>query len=132
MKSFVEKVQKLFADHGLKYQSPYALLEQWQEFVGECEDGYNDCIYEYYNDISSRKLIDLILKSFTGDLDESLNSYIAQVKATDEKFRSLLKSDTQLKDKSNWFEGGVLKFAGKEYGSDLNRIYGIEVEIKES
>lgn len=41
--------------------NPVAVLDAWRSFVGLCESGYDDNIYEYENDLAIRDLIEKLL-----------------------------------------------------------------------
>jgi hypothetical protein len=53
------------------------LLDQWNRFVGEVEEGYRDSIYEYANDLSVRNLLHEIETDAPGNLQVSLSAYLA-------------------------------------------------------
>lgn len=69
--------------------NPVAVLDAWRSFVGLCERGYDDNIYEYENDLAIR---DLIEKLLTDDrlaaLPES-HWFGAEAARFDDRFRAL-------------------------------------------
>lgn len=59
------------------------LLNRWTEFVAAVERGYQESIYEYANDLSTRSLLDEI----TREVSESARLEIAaSLEATDRRF----------------------------------------------
>ncbi len=52
------------------------LFQRWREFVTQVEQGYQDSIYEYTNDLSVRDLLEEILQEVPPSLREKLASWI--------------------------------------------------------
>lgn len=59
------------------------LVQRWMKFVGQVEDGYNDSIYEYANDLAVRDVIEKIL---TDSSREFSNRLLAEVNPLDRRF----------------------------------------------
>src|SRR5574340_1342421 len=64
------------------------LLELWDNFVSEVNEGYNDSIYEYTNDLSVRDLLQEIIDNSPSHLRDKM---IAAVQISDELFRKASK-----------------------------------------
>jgi hypothetical protein len=70
------------------------LLEQWQVFVREVEAGYTMSIYDYTNDLSTRDLIEEVLRRTPSSLQAALR---AEVEPWDDRYRLATKpSDTPI------------------------------------
>lgn len=128
-KDFLSKVDEIFRRRGwMKEVSPASLLKDWTLFVEECEKGYPDNIYEYYNDIRVREWIELILSAPELQTFPEREMFASNVAKIDRRFRNLLLPGISL-PKSMWWEQGVLQYAGRELKDDLLGLY--DVEIKE-
>lgn len=77
-------LQHLTAISG-KNSSLNQLISQWLYFVREVERGYNDSIYEYTNDLSTRDLLAEIEAILTIAGQEQLGTVL---KGLDDQFRS--------------------------------------------
>ena len=83
------------------------LLEKWESFIKNVEEGYSDSIYEYTNDLSTRDLINRLMES---DLSSSIKSKLASIiEELDQRFeRATYKIESSLipnksKDIKWWF-----------------------------
>lgn len=129
--NFLAKVQEIFRRRGWVGEiSPASLLKDWTLFVEECERGYPDNIYEYYNDIRIREWIEVILSALELQQFPELTEFAFNISSVDKKFQALLLPDVSLPG-STWWEQGVLRYAGKELKDDLMRSYDIEIEVIE-
>src|SRR6266487_3196479 len=98
-----------------RYSSPNQLLEAWNQFVDECELGYDMGIYEYDNDLSVRNIIEKILQDEALSKFEEYEYFKKEIFKIDERFRKLLSKEKKRTDKRFWWERGILNKAGKEY-----------------
>lgn len=98
-----------------------SLLERWENFVSEVEEGYDDSIYEYTNDLSVRDLLQVVVDnspiSFRDKLIGALWIWDERFKkATEASKRSVLPN----KEKSQaWWWFRVPKKPGSELKNDL-------------
>jgi hypothetical protein len=60
------------------------LLERWENFVSEVEEGYDDSIYEYTNDLSVRDLIQVIVDNSPKSFHDKL---VGALRIWDERFK---------------------------------------------
>lgn len=81
--------------------SPAQLLEQWQGFVDDCDDGYDWSIYEFDNELAVRDLIHRVLHAPELQSFPELGQLRERVDEVDAAFRSITYDD-QLRG-----EGGV-------------------------
>jgi hypothetical protein len=108
---------------------PADLIWQWEELVEECECGYTWDISEYHHEMYSRRLLQHLLDS-NALLDFPERAELERsVSEIDSRFRTLLQSDMELKDRKWWWERGVLKRAGNNYVEYLKKAYDIHVEL---
>jgi hypothetical protein len=97
------------------------LLERWENFVFKVEEGYNDSIYEYTNDLSVRDLLQVVVDNCPLTLR---NKLIGILQARDERFqKATVKSDhSVLPDKVKsqaWWWFRVPVKPGSELKNDL-------------
>lgn len=98
------------------------LLQQWSYFVSRVEQGYEETIYEYINDLSSRDALEEVLLKVPPSLSEKL---LVLIQPLDERFnnvtqeveRPLLPSATGELPAHWWFR--VPKMLGAELENDL-------------
>jgi hypothetical protein len=108
--------------------SPAGLLDQWDGFVRECEDGYSMGWDEYRNDIQCRRFIEVILTSpLLQELPE-LPQFEKGVRPIDERFRALLIPGIALLVNSRfWWELGLPNNVGEELRADLRGLFDINL-----
>lgn len=68
------------------------LLSSWQRFVTEVEQGYDDSIDDYTNDLSTRDLLDDVLRAVPQDLSRTL---LATIEPLDRRFQQATRADDQ-------------------------------------
>lgn len=66
------------------------LLSSWQRFVVEVEQGYEDSIDDYTNDLSTRDLLDETLRAAPQDLNRTL---LATIEPVDRRFQQATRAD---------------------------------------
>lgn len=97
------------------------LLEIWDNFVSDVDEGYNNSIYEYTNDLSVRDLLQTIIDNSPLALRDKL---IAALQILDERFRKATKESNrsllpdQEKSQAWWWFRVPTKF-GTELKNDL-------------
>lgn len=102
------------------------LLDEWREFVRDCEAGYAWNVYDYHCDLAVRDRIEEALAA--GDAHLS-----APVEEVDAQFRALLQPDVQVGPEDDpWWHRGVLRYAGPELAAGLRDWFQVEVEEREA
>jgi hypothetical protein len=99
------------------------LLERWENFVSEVEEGYDDSIYEYTNDLSVRDLLQVVVDNCPLALRDKL---IGALRIWDERFNKATEESKRpvLPDKERsqawwWFRVPVKR--GSELVNDLQK-----------
>ena len=80
-----------------------SLLASWDDFVQSVERGYDDCVYEYTNDLNVRDLLSGLVSKLPRSTSEKLSAIIRPV---DDRFVSAtLKTERPLlsTDSSGWW-----------------------------
>ena len=131
--SFLQRFEDFVGASGWRtIPSPAQLLEQWEQFVEACEDGYDDNIYEFENDRTVRDLWGRILHSSSLREFREVGELRAAVAAIDERFRRACRDDVQLgKEGDPWWRRCVPRNAEGELADDLLDKYGIEPEASD-
>jgi hypothetical protein len=70
-----------------------SLLDNWENFVSEVEEGYNDSIYEYTNDLSARNLLQLLVENSSLAFR---NKLIGVLQGLDERFKQATEESNYL------------------------------------
>ncbi|HEY0016083.1 MAG TPA: hypothetical protein VGC13_07175 [Longimicrobium sp.] len=101
------------------------LLDEWRDFVLECEAGYGWNVYEYHNDLSVRDRLETCLHEMEpGDA--------AQVAEIDDRFRALLQPGVQVGPEDGpWWHRGVLRYAGPDMAAELKDWFRVDVEVRQ-
>jgi hypothetical protein len=101
------------------------LLDEWREFVSECEAGYGWNVYEYHNDLSVRDRLETCLPEM-----EAADA--AQVAEIDGRFRALLQPGVQVGPEDGpWWHRGVLRYAGPDMAAELKDWFQVDVEVRQ-
>ncbi|WP_420130518.1 hypothetical protein [Longimicrobium sp.] len=107
------------------HQRTEVLLDEWRDFVRECEAGYGWNVYEYHNDLSVRDRLQTCIDEGDADL-------AAQVEEIDARFRALLQPGVQVGPEDGpWWHRGVLRYAGPDLATELKDWFQADVEVRE-
>jgi len=101
------------------------LLQRWQDFVLQIEQGYQDSIYEYTNDLSVRDLLEEVLKEVPQTLQKELTQLI---RPWDARFDNATKKTRRPvlphigQESLSWWWFRVPKHLGEELEADLRSL----------
>ena len=126
--SFLQAFEELVGASGWRtIPSPAQLVEQWEQFVELCEDGYDDNIYEFENDRSVRDLLGRALHDSTLRAFPELAELRSAVDRIDDRYRQLCRDDVVMgREGDPWWRRCVPANAGGELADDLLDKYRIE------
>ena len=62
MSEFADEFEQLMASGGRRRSSPNEIIDAWEAFVAECEDGYGWSIYEYQSELGMRGALETVLR----------------------------------------------------------------------
>ena len=127
---FLRRFHAVAEEHGwANPPSPSGLLQQWGQFVEECEAGYGWSIYEFDDELSARDLLAKMLEDTELARHPEAQELSGRVAEVDRRFKELLRSDVEVGDPQDpWWRRGVLRSAGSEYAADAHKLYGVQVE----
>jgi hypothetical protein len=111
--------------------SPSALVEQWRSFVESCEDGCDEDIFEYENDLSVRDTLERILRSEKLQRFEQMSWVRSQVDDADQRFRALL-SDEKVRSDGAWWQVRMPRLVGPALAADVRDRYGVGIAVRGS
>jgi hypothetical protein len=104
-------------------------IHAWRSFVTECENGFSMSIYEFENDRSVRRAIEVLLNSEGAVGSIGFDSFRNDILIEDERYRALLQPDVHvLGADAPWWERGVPRYAGRELAADFADLHGVSVE----
>jgi len=110
--------------------SASSLLERWDAFVDECEEGYRWDYSEYLSEVEVRAVLEGL------EVDQGLNRYaehqefLGNLGKIDRRFSALLHPLCQTGNVGDpWWRRGVLRRAGAEYASYFRKAFSFDVEI---
>lgn len=130
--SFCDRIRQALERRGFEDRSGAELLDRWEGFVDECENGYGWTIFEYDDEIGARDYLDAILNDPAVAEMPEVAELEKNVRRIDERFRALLQTGIARPDvPKHWWRRGVLKFAGEEYRFDMANQYSIHVDPTE-
>jgi hypothetical protein len=83
----LEGVVRAFREAGqvAQHVTLKGLLTSWSGLVEEVERGYTDSVYEYANDVDSRKILDRVADAARSDMGETLRQWL---KPWDERYEA--------------------------------------------
>lgn len=127
--AFVKELDEVYQAHSDTLRlPPAALLDAWDAFVSQCEVGYRFDLSEYVHDIKIRRELEFLLSVPELQSFPEFEELTGRVHEVDQRFRALLLPDViQPYASDEWWERGVLRYAGREYATDLKTLYGIKV-----
>ncbi|AZF24533.1 MULTISPECIES: hypothetical protein [unclassified Pseudomonas] len=109
-----------------------SLVQRWDFFVDECQDGYRWDYSEYRNEIRVRGLLEQLLNSSAISSSENFKELREKVISVDKKFKDLLQPGIALVEGEGWWDSGVLMYAGEDYSCYMKEAHGVLVEVVES
>lgn len=128
-KDTYELCSSILTTLGFGSETAASLIQKWRFFIEECEGGYAWDYSEYRNEIRVRWLIQHLLDNSELNNSLELKGFIDEVFSLDEKFKTLLQSETVAVKGEGWWDRGVLTRAGEEYCHYMESAHGISVEV---
>ncbi|MCO1595591.1 hypothetical protein M8C17_10480 [Micromonospora sp. RHAY321] len=112
---------------------PTGFVEGWEQFVGFCEEGYDDVLDEYWFDLSVRQRIETALTDDRLRDFPQMGWFREQVGAVDERFRAVLSEERfPARTELPWWEAYLPAWAGPVLAEELWSTYGVRVEVRGS
>jgi hypothetical protein len=105
--------------------TPTRVAEQWEQVVSMIEDGYDQNIYEYDNDLSVRQLIADLLEDPSIRTHTESAWFVEAVDALDGRLRAVM-TDRPIRE-GPWWRSHLPIVAGVELADGLHTRYGYTV-----
>lgn len=108
-------------------------LASWREFVAACVEGYDDVLPEYFHDLRIRYAIERALVGNSLRGMRGFGDFSRAVHVVDERFREIATVRIKLADPKafSWWHQVVPRKGGEEFARDLQRHFGVTIEIVE-
>jgi hypothetical protein len=107
------------------------MVRAWEALVEQLEEGYDDYIDEYWNDLSIRDAIEAVLSDPRLARYPQLGEFRRNIERLDERFRPLLKEEPQIGEPGDpWWRRHVLAEAGADFARDVWELYEIEIRVR--
>ncbi|MBI5610857.1 MAG: hypothetical protein HY902_18405 [Deltaproteobacteria bacterium] len=127
MDSYTSAQDAVRAAHGIS-RTGAALIESWEAFVEECATGYSFDIAEYRNELRVRNEIEVLVSSERLRRYKDHDSFVAIVRAIDERFKALGHATWHFATASTWWERVVPVRAGHDFASYCLQVYGFRIK----
>jgi hypothetical protein len=97
--------------------------------VEACVAGYPGDAEDYFNDLTARDGLERALREPTLQRFPEIVEFRASVHLIDARFRPILRGDAFLgAQESEWWNRGVVRYAGPRLVAELREVYGVKVD----
>lgn len=131
--SFVDRFGHLAVRAGRRQAStPFRVLEIWESFVDDARDGYAGTLFEYWDELSARRLLQGALDDSVIRETPEIEWFAAEVARIDGKFRELLDAGYAVPGGGGgpeWWARRIPRVADEEMARNVKDHFGIELEI---
>jgi hypothetical protein len=112
-------------------EDPNVILNEWNSLVANCVDGYHMGFFEYRADLAVRDLLERILEILASDRGGDASNFIDRVQEIDERFRMILKNETDPNAAGKpWWRSRSPRYGGEEFVEEA-AVLGISVDLVE-
>ncbi|MEV8351568.1 hypothetical protein ACFVTT_11415 [Streptomyces niveus] len=127
---FLDRFRELAVDLGRSPQlTPYRAIEEWSEFVGDCVEGYEGTLFEYWDDISIRGFLQRVIDDPVVREVPELEWFKSEVRKADQEFSDLLDRGFEVRGGRGWWERRIPRVGGREMAENVNEQYGYEIDV---
>lgn len=107
---------------------PAQALGKWEEFVEQCEHGYELDFSEYLNDLSIRNLLQKLLDDAEAQRGATYGPFAQRIRLIDDRFRGLLSQGPLIRPGSGlWWERRIPADGAPEFVEDVRERYSVEI-----
>ena len=125
---FADEFERVTASRGrMSNGSPNAVLEAWEDFVRECEEGYSWTIYEYDNEIAVRATIEATLQDPAVRSSSGFEAFKERLAPIDERFQILIGQGPKISDHGEWWERRLPPRGGTQFLEDVRSSYHVDI-----
>ncbi|MBB4884967.1 hypothetical protein [Streptomyces netropsis] len=109
--------------------TPHRAIEEWSDFVDDCMEGYEGTLFEYWDDMSIRSVLQRVIDDPVVKGVPELAWFESEVRRVDEKFAHLLTKGFEVRGGRGWWERKIPRVAGREMAENVREQYGYEIEV---
>lgn len=124
--NFVETFKQVLKEKDREILMPGDLIEKWDEFVEQCEEGYQLSLYDYDNEITIRDDIHDIISSKILQEFKEYKIFIEQVDFIDRRFKEVSIECDNIPGQT-WWKRRILKYAGDQYVENVKAEWNMDV-----
>ncbi|MFJ2897477.1 hypothetical protein ACIO87_21635 [Streptomyces sp. NPDC087218] len=125
---FAERFNVVARTLGKRTLTPGRAVEAWLQFVESCEEGYEDSLAEYRNELSIRRFLQAVIDDPQVRRAPDAQWFIREVEDIDAKFSALLEGGFRVPGRWGWWERRIPRIGGGVFLIDVRDAYGVEVE----
>lgn len=124
---FLRVLKNLKVDH--HFRSPQDIILRYEGLVKElAEDGYDDYLVEFDNDLALRNIIKKLLQDENILAHREMNEWKLEIARIDEELKKLFIQGSERNGVDNWWQKGILKNGSGDYAEDIFLMYGIRID----
>ncbi|MFI5672930.1 hypothetical protein [Streptomyces sp. NPDC051704] len=108
--------------------TPGRAVEYWSQFVENCEEGYEDSLAEYRNELSIRRFLQAVIDHPEVQQSTEAQWFSAEVAVVDARFSALIADGFDVNGGWGWWERRIPRIGGGIFLIDVRDAYGVDVE----
>lgn len=131
---FAERFQQIARASGwVSSPRPVQALGMWEEFVEQCEHGYELDFSEYLNDLSVRNLLQKILDDAEVQRVAAYEPFAQRIRLIGDRFRGVVgQGPTVRPGGGHWWERTIPAEGAPEFVEDVRERYSVELRTVEN
>jgi hypothetical protein len=126
--AFLEIFMQALKSNGIADVMPSDLIAKWDEFVGQCEEGYQYSLYDYDNQLTIRDDIAVVIQNEILKDYKEYRDFVKQIDVIDQRLKSV-SSEYYFTTEEEWWKRRILKYAGVQYVENVKTEWGIDVTV---
>ncbi|MFD7258422.1 hypothetical protein [Streptomyces sp. NPDC059874] len=108
--------------------TPSRAVGYWRQFVENCEEGYEDSLAEYRNELSIRRFLQAVIDDPQVQQSAEAQWFSAEVAVIDARFSALIAGGFDVTGGWGWWERRIPRIGGGTFLIDVRDAYGVDVE----
>ena len=130
MTTLLELLRRASAQTRWHNCSPEVILDEWNNLVSDCIDGYCFTIFEYRHDLEVRGVLELVIVEAENTPDPELVDYVRRIRKADERFKSVLSvSVVERFRHQEWWYQRVPRYGDEDFASSAREAFGLNIQL---